>query len=434
VKLKLVIFVATLLFQFHNINAQSDPPKSLPHIKSGWTFNLLIGINDTTVKYYGGYDAAKNLILAQIDRVNNKFNFGSPFINNISFVVDSCYEFTGSVYDQIFLPHPNQNYRVIYDGFPTQGGGNYGTQYSAIYHSWNVNYFGGTFGDYATDGLTHEFGHSRGAIDLYATSVSSTNNIINGASYIPPVSIMNYPYGTQIWDTHSINIINRNSNIILANENYINQAFPPQIIIKTIDENGTFIQGVELKVYPVLWYKDSISSIPLYTDTTNTQGEYFFNSNPFEPNTVGSPWSIKYPNFLITAKYAQYSGFKWLPLIDVQNSFFENATRDYTLEIKLDKPNLISDQKVNHYFSLDQNYPNPFNHNTVISYSLPAASNMKLIVYNTLGQTITTLESGFKPAGNYTINFNASNLSSGIYFYKLEAGQFNQIKKMMLIK
>jgi len=85
-------------------------------------------------------------------------------------------------------------------------------------------------------------------------------------------------------------------------------------------------------------------------------------------------------------------------------------------------------------YSLRQNYPNPFNPGTIITYSLPSASNIKIIVYNTLGQTIKTLESGYKPAGIYSINFNASNLPSGIYFYKLEAGSVSQIKKMILLK
>jgi photosystem II stability/assembly factor-like uncharacterized protein len=85
-------------------------------------------------------------------------------------------------------------------------------------------------------------------------------------------------------------------------------------------------------------------------------------------------------------------------------------------------------------FSLSQNYPNPFNPSTVISYSLLLASNVKLIVYNTLGQDVKVLENGFKNAGKYSVNYNASDLPSGIYFYKLEAGQFTQVKKMMLIK
>jgi Secretion system C-terminal sorting domain len=85
-------------------------------------------------------------------------------------------------------------------------------------------------------------------------------------------------------------------------------------------------------------------------------------------------------------------------------------------------------------FELYQNYPNPFNPNTVISYSLPSASKIKLIVYNTLGQTVKLLENSYKQPGNYSVTFNASTLSSGIYFYKLEAGQFSQIKKMILLK
>jgi photosystem II stability/assembly factor-like uncharacterized protein len=85
-------------------------------------------------------------------------------------------------------------------------------------------------------------------------------------------------------------------------------------------------------------------------------------------------------------------------------------------------------------FSLSDNYPNPFNPSTVISYSIPSATNVELTVYNTLGQTVKILENEFKSAGNYSVNFNASDLPSGIYFYKLEAGQFSQIKKMVLLK
>jgi|CZKP01.1.fsa_nt_gi hypothetical protein len=85
-------------------------------------------------------------------------------------------------------------------------------------------------------------------------------------------------------------------------------------------------------------------------------------------------------------------------------------------------------------FSLNQNYPNPFNPSTIISYSLPIASNVKLIVYNSIGQPVRVLENGFKNAGTYNVSFNASELSSGIYFCKIEAGQFSSIRKMMLVK
>ena len=85
-------------------------------------------------------------------------------------------------------------------------------------------------------------------------------------------------------------------------------------------------------------------------------------------------------------------------------------------------------------FTLNQNYPNPFNPSTMISYSIPNASNVKLSVYNAIGQVVSVLENGFKEAGIYNVSFNASNLNSGLYFYKIEAGQFSQTRKMMLVK
>ena len=86
------------------------------------------------------------------------------------------------------------------------------------------------------------------------------------------------------------------------------------------------------------------------------------------------------------------------------------------------------------HFSLGQNYPNPFNPSTTIEYSIPKGSNVKLIIFNTLGEEIKILENGYKEAGNYKINFDASELSSGIYFYRIEAGDYGSVRKMILLK
>jgi photosystem II stability/assembly factor-like uncharacterized protein len=85
-------------------------------------------------------------------------------------------------------------------------------------------------------------------------------------------------------------------------------------------------------------------------------------------------------------------------------------------------------------FNLSQNYPNPFNPNTTINYSLAKAGSVRLIVYNAIGSKVATVVNEYKPVGNYSVQFNKSNLPSGIYFYKLEAGQFSQVKKMILLK
>lgn len=85
-------------------------------------------------------------------------------------------------------------------------------------------------------------------------------------------------------------------------------------------------------------------------------------------------------------------------------------------------------------FALEQNYPNPFNPSTAIAYQLPAASNVSLKVFDMLGKEVATLVNGRQEAGAYTVNFNANQLSSGIYFYRLQAGNFVQTRKMMLVK
>ncbi len=85
-------------------------------------------------------------------------------------------------------------------------------------------------------------------------------------------------------------------------------------------------------------------------------------------------------------------------------------------------------------YNLKQNYPNPFNPSTKISYQLPESGNVTLKVYDILGREVTELVNGFQKAGYYTETFDASNLASGIYFYKLQAGNFVSTKKMILLQ
>jgi hypothetical protein len=86
-------------------------------------------------------------------------------------------------------------------------------------------------------------------------------------------------------------------------------------------------------------------------------------------------------------------------------------------------------------YQLMQNYPNPFNPATVISYSLPYDGNVTLKVYNVLGSEVSTIVNGYQQAGIHTVNFDASALSGGVYFYKLQAGNsFNSVKKMVFTK
>ncbi len=85
-------------------------------------------------------------------------------------------------------------------------------------------------------------------------------------------------------------------------------------------------------------------------------------------------------------------------------------------------------------FSLEQNYPNPFNPSTTIRYSIAKSEHVKLIVYDVLGRKVATLVDEIQNPGIYNVTFNASNLSSGVYFYRIEAGMYSDTKRMVLLK
>jgi hypothetical protein len=85
-------------------------------------------------------------------------------------------------------------------------------------------------------------------------------------------------------------------------------------------------------------------------------------------------------------------------------------------------------------YRLDQNYPNPFNPVTTINFGIPKSSNVKLAVYDLLGREVQVLVNEFVQAGNHSVDFDASNFSSGVYFYTIRSGDFTDTKKMALIK
>jgi hypothetical protein len=85
-------------------------------------------------------------------------------------------------------------------------------------------------------------------------------------------------------------------------------------------------------------------------------------------------------------------------------------------------------------FSLSQNYPNPFNPITKISWQSSAGSWQTLKVYDLLGREVATIVDEYKPAGSYEVDFDASDLSSGLYFYQLNAGSFVETKKLILLR
>ena len=120
------------------------------------------------------------------------------------------------------------------------------------------------------------------------------------------------------------------------------------------------------------------------------------------------------------------------PYVWALTHFFGNAYRRSLAE-------LVTGVEVNTHltpneYSLHQNYPNPFNPTTVMSYQLPATGPVTLRVYDVLGKEVATLVEGVQSAGMHSVRFDGSSLQSGVYFYRLQTGEFIETKKLMLLK
>ncbi|MBL8016320.1 MAG: T9SS type A sorting domain-containing protein, partial [Ignavibacteria bacterium] len=106
----------------------------------------------------------------------------------------------------------------------------------------------------------------------------------------------------------------------------------------------------------------------------------------------------------------------------------------YCLNIIYNAILAVNNNQVPVKFELGQNYPNPFNPVTNIRYSVPRQSLVKLVVYDILGREVKTLVNEMRTAGTYEAVFDASQFASGVYFYRMESGDFTDVKKLVILK
>ncbi|KAA0222370.1 T9SS C-terminal target domain-containing protein [candidate division KSB1 bacterium] len=186
-------------------------------------------------------------------------------------------------------------------------------------------------------------------------------------------------------------------------------------------EDGRFFFGIAInpvrpgRIYTASWFKTSDPQ-PLIVYISDDAGE---NWREVHEKTAqfGGVWDLLHVNEGMIDKL--YLGLN-------KGGVYEFVT-EVTTEVD-DDPAIVST------FKLEQNYPNPFNPETVISFSLPRAGLATLKIYDALGREVATLTNHMMAAGEHQIRWRSSGLASGVYFYRLQAGNFSAVKKMLMLQ
>jgi len=176
-------------------------------------------------------------------------------------------------------------------------------------------------------------------------------------------------------------------------------------------------QNVKTNIFNTQKINHYIDSLTILLDESKTRN--------FEKWQVLGVWV--WPNYYVFSTYAQEVSFLKSWINDRLNWMNTNM---------IGEPSRIenSDNEIPLEFSLEQNYPNPFNPVTTISFTLPISTQTKVTVYDILGREVQVLKNDFLNAGYHRIVFNANDLSSGVYFYKIETSSFSKSKQMLLLK
>ena len=174
-------------------------------------------------------------------------------------------------------------------------------------------------------------------------------------------------------------------------------------------------------------------------DTTVTINAFYCNDSSFQcitslPITLSANDSAK-----ITVKYKPLVNGSSLAAFNIRDFSLYNGTQQMIakqiyLKGSTGNVSLVRNIIVPDKYELEQNYPNPFNPSTTIRYSIPKASLVSLKIYDVLGNEVADLINKEMPAGNYSVNYNAHSLSSGVYFYRIQAGSFVETRKLVFMK
>lgn len=268
-----------------------------------------------------------------------------------------------------------------------------------------------------------------GSFGSYYNSVSFADTFVFGA----PGSSNNLPY----FEVYNISDPN---NPIFVQRPFLNY---DELIYSLNVKNNiiSLLTGDGVNNYNMILYQFSnYNSAPvrkgsweMNTGFTYTQKRE--NENVFIQHGTSYLSKINISDLNQPVEVARFGGFGETQYFEVNNDtvYLINSNGFFIIDFDY-VTNIINTKSLPNKFVLSQNYPNPFNPTTKIKYQIPELSNVKLSVYDILGREVRTLVNEEKPAGSYEVEFNGTDLSSGIYFYRIETAKYSDTKKFVLLK
>ncbi len=328
---------------------------------------------------------------------------------------------------------------------------------------------------YFEGSLFHELGHARYLIDVYGFDVNDngTGNTVGiiengfnivGTPFMPltgssvystPIhGLMNGQYTyVDHYSAPALNLITGdratygNCN---APENIgvFMQDLPQNNIVTFKDNDGNVLPNADIKIYqsgphPGEWYGKYFNNTPDLQFTADSLGKVNVGRCPFSANgIIVHDYGFSNSIAIVRVGYEGLVGYTFLPVSSFNLKYWarDTLTAEYDLNVNLINPSDVREANIlPGKFVLEQNYPNPFNPETRINYQIASSGRVNLIIYNLLGEEVKTLVNKDQSTGKYSITWDGKNnynlmLPSGVYFYRLEAGNTVLTKKLVLLK
>ncbi len=387
------------------------------YLQENWDTTLTTWVNKYKVE--SSYDARNNTVLKVFSNWNSgawqlSSKYENTFDGNNNITSEVYYTWESGAWQE------NSKYEWTYDGNNNKT--------SAIYYSWSHSAWEN---DFKTT-YTYDTNNNMLSKNEFVWN-NSTNQWENYYLYLFTFdSNGNETYeNRKKWDSGTANWVNDSR----ANLTYNSKG---KILTRLIEDwEGSNWHGAYQDEYTYDINNHMLTTT--YYDNWNGNGWDNGDRYSFVYNTDGLCKKGTYETWF-TNHWVSDDGFFYIPEFPRADSsylqFFSPCINGYEYNVyyrTITDVNEDNNPKPNS-FSLSQNYPNPFNPSTIIKYQIPNSGYVSLNIYDVLGEEVASLVDKNQPAGSYEINFNASNLTSGVYFYQLKFGKIIQVKKMTLLR